>query len=130
MAFFVIFFIMTLLLSTFALNSMYSNSAILLVKPFKLPLSSNKRWSLHASKPVEVSFEPSGKNVVAEQGDLIEKVAKNAGVIIPFKCKQGRCNSCEVRLNGKGNTDHSLFPNRISTLKSIPNSYVFFKIYF
>jgi ferredoxin len=56
---------------------------------------------LFAGKPVEVSFLPSGKTIIAEQGDLIETVAKKAGVMIPFKCKQGRCNSCELRLNGK-----------------------------
>jgi hypothetical protein len=60
--------------------------------------------SLHAGKPVDVTFTPSGKVIVAEQGDLIEVVAKKAGVVIPFKCKQGRCMSCEVRLNGKVST--------------------------
>lgn len=58
-------------------------------------------------KPVDVSFEPSGKKIVAEQGEVIEAVAKRAGVIIPFKCKQGRCNSCEVRLNGRGKLGNS-----------------------
>lgn len=52
-------------------------------------------------KPVDVTFEPAGKTLVAEQGELIEAVAKRAGVAIPFKCKQGRCASCEVRLNGR-----------------------------
>eukprot|EP01036_Dinobryon_divergens_P022695 gene22695-30977_t len=83
---------------------MYSNSAMWQRRQFGLQLTSIKRpfvVSLFASKPVDVSFEPSGKKIVAEQGDLIEAVAKKAGVVIPFKCKQGRCNSCEVRLNGK-----------------------------
>lgn len=56
---------------------------------------------LNAGKPVDVTFEPAGKSIVAEQGELIEAVAKRAAISIPFKCKQGRCNSCEVRLNGK-----------------------------
>ena len=55
-----------------------------------------------ASKPVDITFEPSGKKIIAEQGELIEQVARKAGVTIPFKCKQGRCNSCEIRMNGKG----------------------------
>lgn len=52
-------------------------------------------------KPVEVSFEPSGKKVVAEQGDKLADVAKKAGVKVPYSCKQGRCTSCEVRVNGR-----------------------------
>ena len=36
----------------------------------------------------EVKFEPSGKSVMAEQGDNIGDVAKKAGVNIPFNCKQ------------------------------------------
>lgn len=100
-----IILLMSLILSTSAFNSMYSNSAMWQRRQFGLQLTSIKRpfvVSLFASKPVDVSFEPSGKKIVAEQGDLIEAVAKKAGVVIPFKCKQGRCNSCEVRLNGKG----------------------------
>mmetsp|Transcript_27494 Transcript_27494/g.27715 ORF Transcript_27494/g.27715 Transcript_27494/m.27715 type:complete len:124 (-) Transcript_27494:239-610(-) len=56
---------------------------------------------LRAGKPVDVTFEGTGKSIVAAQGDLLETVAKKAGVYIPFKCKQGRCGSCEVRLNGR-----------------------------
>lgn len=63
----------------------------------------NKQYlKLNAGKPVNVSFEPSGKSIITEQNELIADVAKKAGVIIPFGCKQGRCNSCEVRLNGRG----------------------------
>ena len=41
-----------------------------------------------SGKPVEVTFQPSGKVVMAEQGDKIEDIAKKNGVTIPFKCKQ------------------------------------------
>lgn len=58
--------------------------------------------TLSAVKPVTVSFEPSGKSIISEQGALIADVAKKAGVTIPYGCRQGRCNSCEVRLNGRG----------------------------
>ena len=61
-----------------------------------------QRKRLFAAKPVTVSFEPSGKSIISEQGALIAEVAKKAGVSIPFGCRQGRCNSCEVRLNGRG----------------------------
>lgn len=64
------------------------------------------RTSLAAGKPVEITFEPSGKVVMAEQGDVIAEVAAKAGVYIPYKCKQGRCNSCELRLNGRGKLSH------------------------
>lgn len=59
--------------------------------------------TLSAVKPVTVSFEPSGKSIISEQGALIADVSKKAGVTIPYGCRQGRCNSCEVRLNGRGN---------------------------
>ncbi len=41
-----------------------------------------------SGKTVEVKFEPSGKVVMAEQGDRIDDVAKKNGINIPFKCKQ------------------------------------------
>eukprot|EP01031_Cornospumella_fuschlensis_P024176 gene24176-29238_t len=53
------------------------------------------------NKPVTITFEPSGKTVVASQGDILADVAAKNGVYIPYKCKQGRCNSCELRLNGR-----------------------------
>ena len=62
-----------------------------------------KPWILLAGKPVEVMFEGSPKIIIAEQGELISEVAKRASIYVPFKCKQGRCGSCEVRLNGRGN---------------------------
>ena len=70
----------------------------------KLVLKSRlmKLHRINAGKPVDVTFQPAGKIITAEQGDLIKDVAVKAGVFIPFKCKQGRCLSCEVRLNGKG----------------------------
>ena len=59
--------------------------------------------SLYSTKQVEITFEGDNKKtVMGIQGELIESVAKKAGVYIPFKCKQGRCGSCEVRLNGRG----------------------------
>lgn len=74
--------------------------------------SSLQNSILFASKPVTITFEPSGKSIVAEQGALISDVAAKAGVFIPYKCKQGRCNSCEVRLNGRGKTINFMFFNR------------------
>ena len=57
---------------------------------------------LFSGKPVTVKFDPSGKTVVANQGDIIADIAAKNGIVIPYKCKQGRCNSCELRLNGRG----------------------------
>lgn len=53
-------------------------------------------------KPVTITFQPSGKQVIAEQGAILADLAAKAGVFIPYKCKSGRCNSCELRLNGRG----------------------------
>lgn len=66
------------------------------------PTSRKDSSLLAAGKPVTVTFEPSGKVITAEQGDNLAEVAARAKVFIPFKCKQGRCNSCELRLNGRG----------------------------
>jgi len=41
-----------------------------------------------SGKPVEVTFTPANKVIMAEQGDKIEDIAKKNGVTIPFKCKQ------------------------------------------
>ena len=40
---------------------------------------------LNAGKPVDITFEGTGKTLVAEQGERIDIVAKRAGVFIPFK---------------------------------------------
>ena len=39
-------------------------------------------------KPVEITFEPAGKVVMAEQGDNLGEVAKKAGIKVPYNCKQ------------------------------------------
>ena len=49
-----------------------------------------------------MTFEGKAGTFIAEQGELIENVAKRAKIKIPFGCKQARCKSCEVRLNGRG----------------------------
>ena len=41
-------------------------------------------------KPVEITFEPAGKVVMAEQGDNLGDVAKKAGIKVPYNCKQVR----------------------------------------
>eukprot|EP01039_Chlorochromonas_danica_P004121 gene4121-4516_t len=63
--------------------------------------SSGRHMVLFAEKPVTVTFDPSGKSVTAYQGDVLADVAKQANVYIPYKCKSGRCMSCELRLNGR-----------------------------
>ncbi|EOD16684.1 hypothetical protein EMIHUDRAFT_435876 [Emiliania huxleyi CCMP1516] len=51
---------------------------------------------------VEVTFPQKGNKVVyAQQGDNIGKVAAKAGLRIKFDCKNGRCGTCQVRLNGR-----------------------------
>jgi len=51
---------------------------------------------------VEVTFPQKGnKMVIAKQGENIGKVAQRAGLRIKYDCKNGRCATCQVRLNGR-----------------------------
>jgi len=51
---------------------------------------------------VEVTFpQKANKMVIAKQGEPIAKVASRAGLRIKFDCKNGRCGTCQVRLNGR-----------------------------
>jgi len=51
---------------------------------------------------VEVTFPQKGnKVVIAKQGQPIGQVAQKAGMRIKFDCKNGRCGTCQVRLNGR-----------------------------
>jgi len=51
---------------------------------------------------VEVTFPQKGNKVVkAKQGEPIGAVCKRAGVRVKFDCKNGRCGTCQVRLNGR-----------------------------
>ena len=51
---------------------------------------------------VEVTFpQKGGKVVKAMQGDALGAVCKKAGVRIKFDCKNGRCGTCQVRINGR-----------------------------
>ena len=51
---------------------------------------------------VEVTFPQKGnKVVIAQQGEPIGKVVSRAGLRVKFDCKNGRCGTCQVRLNGR-----------------------------
>ena len=51
---------------------------------------------------VEVTFpQKNNKVVLAKQGEDIGKVAARAGLRVKFDCKNGRCGTCQVRLNGR-----------------------------
>merc|ERR1719440_38741 len=51
---------------------------------------------------VEVTFPQKGnKMVVAKQGEPLGKVIQRAGLRVKFDCKNGRCATCQVRLNGR-----------------------------
>jgi len=51
---------------------------------------------------VEVTFPQKGnKKVVAKQGEPLGQVCNRAGVKVKFDCKNGRCGTCQVRLNGR-----------------------------
>lgn len=63
------------------------------------------RRALAAKQPkgqVEVTFPQKGNKVVlAKQGEPIGAVVKRAGLRVKFDCKNGRCGTCQVRLNGR-----------------------------
>merc|ERR1719478_955880 len=51
---------------------------------------------------VEVTFPQKGNKVVqAKQGEPLGKVVGRSGLRIKFDCKNGRCGTCQVRLNGR-----------------------------
>jgi len=51
---------------------------------------------------VEVTFPQKGnKVVIAKQGEPLGKVVSRAGLRVKFDCKNGRCGTCQVRLNGR-----------------------------
>jgi len=51
---------------------------------------------------VEVTFPQKGNKVVlAKQGEPLGAVVKRAGMKVKFDCKNGRCGTCQVRLNGR-----------------------------
>ena len=51
---------------------------------------------------VEVTFPQKGnKKVTAKQGEPLGKVIQRAGMRVKFDCKNGRCATCQVRLNGR-----------------------------
>mgnify|MGYP001184491737 FL=1 len=64
-----------------------------------------QRGAAAASQPkgqVEVTFPQKGNKVVkAMQGDAIGKVCQKAGIKVKFDCKNGRCGTCEVSINGR-----------------------------
>lgn len=86
----VIFIIALLALSSYEVCSFtfnrVSNLSVLGKSCFQLEHSNVILYG--SGKPVEVTFQPSGKVIMAEQGDKIEDIAKKNGVNIPFKCKQ------------------------------------------
>jgi hypothetical protein len=51
---------------------------------------------------VEVTFPQKGnKTVTAMQGEPLAKVIQKAGMRVKYDCKNGRCATCQVRLNGR-----------------------------
>ena len=51
---------------------------------------------------VECTFPQKGNKVVlAKQGEPLGKVVSRAGLRVKFDCKNGRCGTCQVRLNGR-----------------------------
>jgi ferredoxin len=64
-----------------------------------------ERQAKAATQPkgtVECTFPQKGNKVVlAQQGEPLGKVIGRAGLRVKFDCKNGRCGTCQVRLNGR-----------------------------
>lgn len=64
-----------------------------------------QRRAAGATQPkgqVEVTFPQKGNKVVkAQQGEPLGKVISRGGLRVKFDCKNGRCGTCQVRLNGR-----------------------------
>lgn len=51
---------------------------------------------------VECTFPQKGnKQIIAKQGQPLSQVISKAGLRVKFDCKNGRCGTCQVRLNGR-----------------------------
>jgi hypothetical protein len=51
---------------------------------------------------VTITFpQKNNKQVFAKQGDNLGTVCNKAGMRVKFDCKNGRCGTCQVRLNGR-----------------------------
>jgi len=51
---------------------------------------------------VECTFPQKGnKVIIAKQGQPLGQVCQKAGLRVKFDCKNGRCGTCQVRLNGR-----------------------------
>jgi len=63
------------------------------------------RQQKNAAQPkgsVEITFpQKGGKTIQAKQGEPLSKVISRGGLRVKFDCKNGRCATCQVRLNGR-----------------------------
>ena len=65
-------------------------------------LAQRKAGAAAVKGQVDVTFPQKGNKVVtAKQGEPLGKVISRAGLRVKFDCKNGRCATCQVRLNGR-----------------------------
>jgi len=48
--------------------------------------------------PFQITIEPSGRTCVAEEGVAILRAALDAGLILPYGCRNGACGACKGRV--------------------------------
>ena len=98
-----------------------------------------ERQSKAATQPkgaVECTFPQKGNKVVmAKQGEPLGKVISRAGLRVKFDCKNGRCGTCQVRLNGRaaakvcqGATVSNPHPTSELGSASIPKCFLFCRV--
>ena len=77
--------------------------SVQLVLSFQLnPFQSPRMISKHRIQmaDVEVIF-PNNKKVKVPSGSALKEVAKKAGYSPNYGCEEGKCGSCELKMNGK-----------------------------
>jgi ferredoxin len=66
-------------------------------------LTSAAKWHPKTSlnmADIEITF-PNNKKVKAASGSSLKEAAKKAGFTPNYGCEEGKCGSCELKLNGK-----------------------------
>lgn len=51
-----------------------------------------------ADEPVEITFQRSGRTVLAKRGEGIIRVAESNGIAVDYSCRTGECGSCRCKL--------------------------------
>jgi len=48
--------------------------------------------------PFQISIQPSGHTLIAEDGASILRAALDAGFVLPYGCRNGACGACKGKI--------------------------------